>query len=205
MRNRNIRFARKRHGGLARRPIERNSPVPRLFIIFGKLIALAFFGVDMHHNRVVYVLNAFENIDKRSDVVAFGFVNVIQTDGFKHIKFALSVAFAQSFKVFINSAVSFGNGLLIIVNHDYHIRVEFGNRIEALERFPARKRAVAYNRDYILASADKVACLCQARSQRNRGGRMTHVKKVVFAFFGIGVTRIVFKMLVADIPRFSAG
>ena len=95
--------------------------MPRLFIRDRAFVAFTFKRVDMHDRGTIDILDLFENFNKRADIVAVLFVNIVKSEILENIMLRFSVAVSEFFEVFIKSAVRFGNRLLIVVDDYYQI------------------------------------------------------------------------------------
>ena len=82
-----------------------------------------------------------------------------------------------------------GDGLVVIVDDDDQVAVEFGGIVEALKRQAARKRAVANDGDDVIRVARQVASVRQATAQAHRRGGVAHGEQVVLGLVGIGKAR----------------
>ena len=58
-----------------------------------------------------------------------------------------------------------GDGLVVIVDDDDQVAIEFGGIVEALKRQAARKRAVTNNGNDVVRIARQVASVRQAAAQ----------------------------------------
>ena len=83
----------------------------------------------------------------------------------------------------------FGDGLVVIVDDDDQVAIEFGGIVKALKRQAARKRAVANDGNDVVRIARQVTSVCQAAAQAHRRGGMAHGKQVVLGLVGIGKAR----------------
>ena len=92
-----------------------------------------------------------------------------------------------------------GDGLVVIVDDDDQVAVEFGGIVEALKRQAARKRAVANDGDDVVRIARQVTSVRQAAAQAHRRGGMAHGEQVVLGLVGIGKARGLAKALRIDI------
>ena len=102
-------------------------------VILGGSIALALQRVDVHHRRVVGVLYPSEGIDECFEVVALVHIDVVQSHGAEEVVAARAVGASQFFEVPVESAVVFGDGHLVVVDHDDEVCAQFGSPVETFE------------------------------------------------------------------------
>ena len=92
-----------------------------------------------------------------------------------------------------------GDGLVVIVDDDDQVAIEFGGIVEALKRQAARKRAVANNGNDVVRIARQVASMRQAAAQAHRRGGVAHGKQVVLGLVGVGKAGSLAKTIRIDI------
>ena len=92
--------------------------MPCFFVLLGKCKALALGSVDVYDNGMFDVLDGTENLNERRNVVAVVLVDVVQPECLKNVVCACALACAKVGKAFVQPAVCFGNGLLVVVYND---------------------------------------------------------------------------------------
>ena len=86
----------------------------------------------------------------------------------------------------IDTAVSFGNGLFVVVDNDDEIAAKFRPcHVECFHSLAARERAVANDRHNVLFAAQDVATFGKSKGESHRRRSMSDVEEIVFAFFRI--------------------
>ena len=182
-----IRFAAaKIYCRLACGTVERHCPMPSLAVLFGEGISFAFYCMYVNDNGFGRVLYLLERLDERGDVVAVFFVDVVQPERTEPVVLRLAVALSQFFEILIDAAVSFGNGLFVVVNNNDEIAAKFRTGyVEGFHRLAARKRTVADDCHDVFFAAENVATLGKSERERDGRGGVSDVKKVMFAFLRI--------------------
>ena len=87
----------------------------------------------MHRNGVVDVLYLLKGFDEGFYVVAFIHIDVVQPHGAEEVVGARAVRLSQRVEVFIESTMIFGNGHLVVVDHDDEVCAQFGSPVEPFE------------------------------------------------------------------------
>ena len=191
--------------GFAGRDVERSAVVPWLLVFFGRAVSLAFQGVDVYHDGVVDVFHLLECRDEASDVVALVYVQVIQSHGLEEVARACALAFTQLLQVAVQASVVFGDGHLVVVDHDDEVRVQFSCVVQSLESFAAAQRTVSDDSNDIAFFAFQVTAFGQSSGQADRGGGMADDEMVVCAFRRLGVARHVVVFFRIEISLFPSG
>ena len=117
----------------ARSDVEGCAPMPAFLVLFCPFITLAFQCVDMHRNGVVDVLHLLKGFDEGFYVVTFIHIDVVQPHGAEEVVGARAVRLSQRVEVFIESTMIFGNGHLVVVDHDDEVCAQFGSPVETFE------------------------------------------------------------------------
>ena len=158
--NGSVRDRRHRHCRQPRVAIERHGPVPCFFVLLGKCKALALGSVDVYDNGVFDVLDGTENLNERRNVVAVVLVDVVQPECLENVVCACALACAKVGKAFVQSAVCFGNGLLVVVYNDDEVAVYFrAGNVKPLHGFAAGQRPVADYGNYVFAATKQITRL----------------------------------------------
>ena len=87
----------------------------------------------MHRNGVVDVLHLLKGFDEGFYVVTFIHIDVVQPHGAEEVVGARAVRLSQRVEVFIESTMIFGNGHLVVVDHDDEVCAQFGCPVETFE------------------------------------------------------------------------
>ena len=174
-------------------------------MFFGRAVSLAFQGVDVYHDGVVDVFHLLECRDEASDVVALVYVQVIQSHGLEEVARACALAFTQLLQVAVQASVVFGDGHLVVVDHDDEVRVQFSCVVQSLESFSAAQRTVSDDSNDIAFFAFQVTAFGQSSGQADRGGGMADDEMVVCAFRRLGVARHVVVFFRIEISLFPSG
>ena len=169
--------------------IEGCAPVPAFLVGLCRSIALALQRVDVHHRRVVGVLYPSEGIDECFEVVALVHIYVVQSHGAEEVVAARAVGASQFVEVPVESAVVFGDGHLVVVDHDDEVRAQFRRPVEAFEGFAAAERPVADDGNHVSSSPCQVASLGESAGKADGGGGVSDDEVVVSAFRGLAVSR----------------
>ena len=103
--------------------------MPLLLVCHSGSVSSALFGNDVDYNRNCAVLNASERINKRGNVIAVLNENIVKTHCTEKIAFALSLGFSQQPEVFVDTAVIFGNGHIIVIYKNNKISVLLSYKI----------------------------------------------------------------------------
>ena len=123
--------------GLACLGVKGHTPVPLLLVCHSGSVSSALFGNDVDYNRNCAVLNASERINKRGNVIAVLNENIVKTHCTEKIAFALSLGFSQQPEVFVDTAVIFGNGHIIVIYNDDEIALHLACKVETFHSLSA--------------------------------------------------------------------
>ena len=85
----------------------------------------AYLDPEKYDDGVVDVFHLLECRDEVSDVVALVYVQVIQSHGLEEVARACALAFTQLLQVAVQASVVFGDGHLVVVDHEDEVRVQF--------------------------------------------------------------------------------
>ena len=173
--------------------------MPTLGIVLGRLKALAFGGRDVEHDGVIDIAQLLQRVDEGQHIVTGVQIAVVESHRAENVALTGAVAGAQLGQIAIQATVVFGDGLVVIVDDDDQVAIEFGGIVEALKRQAARKRAVANDGDDVVAVARQIAGVCQAAAQAHRCGGVAHGEQVMLGLVGIGKARGLAKALRIDI------
>ena len=183
----------------AGRHVKRTNVMPMLGIALGRLKAHALGGRDVQHDGVVDVTQLLQRVDQGQHVVASVQITVVESQRTENVALGRAVCGAQLGKIAVEATMVLGDGLVVIVDDDDQVAVEYGSIVEALKRQAARKRAVANNGDDVVAVARQVASMREATAQAHRRGGVAHGKQVVLGLVGVGKARSLAKTLRIDI------
>ena len=187
--------ARRRLARMARaelapgRHVKRTHVVPALGVALGWLKALALGGGDVQHDGVIDIAQFLQRVDEGQHIVTGVQIAVVEPHRAENVALAGAVAGAQLGQIAIQAAMVLGNGLVVIVDDDDQVAIEFGGIVKALKRQAARKRAVANDGDDVVCIARQVTSVRQAAAQAHRRGGMAHGEQVVLGLVGIGKAR----------------
>ena len=146
---------------------------------------MSFFGDQVDDDGASTALDRFECGQQGRQIVSVFDKHIIEAQHFKEIGLRRSVCIAQFFQVLVQSAMVFGNRHIVVVDDDNHIRSQNSGVVQRFQRFAARQRPVAHNRDNVIIFAFQIAGFRQTvRQARPRGG-VSDLEKVVFAFVRI--------------------
>ena len=163
--------------------------VPAFGVALGRLKALALGGRDVQHDGVVDVAQLLQRVDEGQHIVTGVQIAVVEPHRAENVALTGTVTGAQLGQIAIQATVVFGDGLVVIVDDDDQVAVEFGGIVEALKRQTARKRAVANDGNDVVRVTRQVARVGKAAAQAHRRGGMAHGKQVVLGLVGIGKAR----------------
>ena len=113
---------------------------------------------------------------------------VVQTHGPEKVVRILSMGFSEFGKLLIHAAMHFGNGLIIVIEHNDQVGTHFADSIQPFQRFAAAHGSVADDGDDIFMRLFQVSGFGQSGGQGEGSGCMTYVKKVMFTFIRIGIS-----------------
>ena len=197
--------ARRRLAWMARaklapsRHVKRTHVVPAFGVALGRLKALALGGGDVQHDGMIDIAQLLQRVDEGQHIVTGVQIAVVEPHRAENVALTGAVAGAQLGQIAIEATVVLGDGLVVIVDDDDQVAVEFGGIVEALKRQAARKRAVANDGDDVVAVARQIAGVCQAAAQAHRCGGVAHGEQVVLGLVGIGKARSLAKTFRIDI------
>ena len=180
-------LALKVHCALAGFRVEGHTPVPVLLVGLCRGVALAFLGDNVHHYRVVAVLDLLKGLNQRVCVIALRLEYIIKPHSAEQVALCLAAGLAQQLQIFINAAVVLCNGHTVVVNHDDQVAVHLAGQVQPLQCLAAGQRAVADNGHHIVVLALGVPGLCQAAGQADGGGSVAQCKWVVGTLLGRAV------------------
>lgn len=92
-----------------------------------------FGGVDMDDDRVVDILDLAERLHERGHIVAVLDIPVIKAERVENIGLRGAIGCAQPGELPVHAAEILGNGHLVVVDDDDHIRALPGRVVEPLE------------------------------------------------------------------------
>ena len=153
----------------------------------------------MQHDGVIDIAQFLQRVDEGQHIVTGVQIAVVEPHRAEDVALTGTVAGAQLGQIAIQAAMVLGNGLVVIVDDDDQVAIEFGGIVEALKRQATRKRAVANDGDDVVRIARQVARVGKAAAQAHRRGGMAHGEQVVFGLVGIGKARGLAKALRIDI------
>ena len=186
---------------LARLDVERTAVVPRLAVLLRELVALALLRADMDDDGRLRVLHRGERSDERLGVVAVRDIAVREPHRAEEIVRGSPVRLAQFLERAVHAAVVLRDGLVVVVEHDDEVRIHGARRVEPLERFAARHRAVADERDDVFLPPREIARLGKPRCETDRCRRVPHVEEVVRTLLGIRIARDIVVVRLVDVGR----
>ena len=193
-------FARMARAKLApSRHVKRTHMMPVLRVALGRLKALALGGGDVQHDGMIDIAQFLQRVDEGQHIVTGVQIAVVEPHRAENVALTGTVAGAQLGQIAIQAAMVLGNGLVVIVDDDDQVAVEFGGIVKALKRQAARKRAVANNGNDVVRIARQIAGVCQAAAQAHRCGGVAHGEQVVLGLVGIGKARSLAKTFRIDI------
>ena len=131
--------------------------MPALGVVLGRLKALALGGGDVQHDGMIDIAQFLQRIDEGQHVVTGVQIAVVEPHRAENVALTGAVAGAQLGQIAIEAAMVLGNGLVVIVDDDDQVAIEFGGIVKALKRQAARKRAVANDGDDVVRIARQVA------------------------------------------------
>ena len=79
---------------------------------------------------------------------------LVQIQRLKEITFGFSVGISEKFKIFVHTAMIFGDGHIVIVNDNNQICIEFARKVKTFESLTAAERTVTDNGYNIFVSAN---------------------------------------------------
>ena len=200
------RLARMARAELAAgRHVKRTHVVPALGVVLGWLKALALGGGDVQHDGMIDIAQFLQRIDEGQHIVTGVQVAVVEPHRAENVALTGAVAGAQLGQIAIQAAMVLGNGLVVIVDDDDQVAIEFGGIVKALKRQAARKRAVANDGDDVVCIARQVTSVRQAAAQAHRGRGVPHGEQVVLGLVGIGKARSLTITLRIDISVRAPG
>ena len=173
--------------------------MPALGVVLGWLKALALGGRGVQHDGVVDVAQLLQRVDEGQHIVTGVQIAVVEPHRAENVALTGAVAGAQLGQIAIQAAMVLGDGLVVIVDDDDQVAIEFGGIVKALKRQAARKRAVANDGDDVVRIARQVTSVRQAAAQAHRRGGMAHGEQVVLGLVGIGKARSLAKTFRIDI------
>ena len=171
------------------RHVKRTHVVPAFGVALGRLKALALGGGDVQHDGMIDIAQFLQRVDEGQHVVAGVQITVVESHRAENVALTGAVAGAQLGQIAIQAAMVLGDGLVVIVDDDDQVAIEFGGIVKALKRQAARKRAVANDGDDVVRIARQVTSVRQAAAQAHRRGGMAHGEQVVLGLVGIGKAR----------------
>lgn len=145
--------------------------------------------MNMHHRRTGCIFHPAESLDQSRDIVTVPDIEIVQPQGPEKITLRFTLAVAQSFQVLIKTAVIFGNGHFVVIDHYDQVRSHFTGIAQAFICLSSAERSVAYHGDDIFGIPLQISGLSKTAGQADRGGRMSDRKGIVFALLRIGITR----------------
>ena len=179
--------------------VKRTHVMPAFGVVLGRLKALALGGGDVQHDGMIDIAQFLQRVDEGQHVVTGVQIAVVEPHRAENVALTGTVAGSQLGQIAIQAAMVLGNGLVVIVDDDDQVAIEFGGIVKALKRQAARKRAVANNGDDVVRIARQVTSVRQAAAQAHRRGGMAHGEQVVLGLVGIGKARGLAKALRIDI------
>ena len=203
--------ARRRLARMARaelapsRHVKRTHVMPALGVTLGWLKALALGGGDVQHDGMIDIAQSLQRVDQGQHIVAGVQIAVVEPHRAENVALTGAVAGAQLGQIAIQATVVLGNGLVVIVDDDDQVAIEFGGIVKAFKRQAARKRAVANDGDDVVRIARQVTSVRQAAAQAHRRGGMAHGEQVVLGLVGIGKARSLTITLRIDISVRAPG
>ena len=171
------------------RHVKRTHVVPAFRVALGWLKALALGGGDVQHDGVIDIAQFLQRVDEGQHIVTGVQIAVVEPHRAEDVALTGTVAGAQLGQIAIQAAMVLGNGLVVIVDDDDQVAIEFGGIVKALKRQAARKRAVANDGDDVIRVARQVTRVGKAAAQAHRRGGMAHGEQVVLGLVGIGKAR----------------
>ena len=173
--------------------------MPALGVALGRLKALALGGGDVQHDGVIDIAQFLQRVDEGQHIVTGVQIAVVEPHRAENVTLTGAVAGAQLGQIAIEATVVLGNGLVVIVDDDDQVAIEFGGIVKALKRQAARKRAVANDGDDVVCIARQVTSVRQAAAQAHRCVGVAHGEQVVLGLVGIGKARSLAKTFRIDI------
>ena len=181
------------------RHVKRTHVVPAFGVALGRLKALALGGGDVQHDGMIDIAQFLQRVDQGQHIVTGVQIAVVEPHRAENVALTGAVAGAQLGQIAIQAAMVLGDGLVVIVDDDDQVAIEFGGIVKALKRQAARKRAVANDGDDVVRIARQVTSVRQAAAQAHRRGGMAHGEQVVLGLVGIGKARSLAKTFRIDI------
>ena len=180
-------FALRAHERPEGLPVERSAVVPLLLVRLGGREALAFFGDEVHNDRMVDVPDRLQSLDDRRQVIAVRDEAVVQTHRAEQVAVRPAAGLAQQAQIAVNAAMVLRDGHIVVVYENNEAAAELSCVIERLERFAAGERAVTDDGDDIAAFALEVAALRQTAGKADRGRGVADGEMVMLALVRIAV------------------
>lgn len=154
---------------------------------------------------MINILNRFKKLNKALNIVSVCLKFVIKPHGAEKIAFAFAAAFAKHAQIFINAAVIFRDGHIIVVHKNNHIAALLARKIKALKRFAAAERTVADNGNDVFLAAAKIPALCKTARKAYGGGGVADIKHIMLALKRICISRYIIIFCRIQISVLSAG
>lgn len=127
--------------------IEGAHMMPVFGVALGRLKALALGGGDVQHDGMIDITQFLQRVDEGQHIVTGVQIAVVEPYRAENVAFTGAVAGAQRLgQIAIQAAMVLGNGLVVIVDDDDQVAIEFGGIVKALKR-QASRRAVANDGD----------------------------------------------------------
>ena len=187
------------------RHVKRTHVVPALGVALGWLKALALGGGDVQHDGMIDITQFLQRVDEGQHIVTGVQIAVVEPHRAENVALIGAVAGAQLGQIAIQAAMVLGDGLVVVIDDDDQVAIEFGGIVKALKRQAARKRAVANNGNDVVRIARQVARVGKAAAQAHRGRGVTHGEQVVLGLVGIGKARSLTITLRIDISVRAPG
>ncbi len=140
---------------------------------------MALLGVEMHDDGPRRILHLAERRLDGRFVVPVRDVEIVEAHGLEIVAGVGAVRLAQARQRFVESAMGFGDGHLVVVEDDDQVRPLLRGIVQPLERLAARKRTVADDGHDVELFAAQIARLGEPRRKRDARGGMTDDEMVV--------------------------
>ena len=141
----------------ASRDVERCCPVESFLGVFGKAVAFALKGVNVHHHWLCRILHLLECGNERFDIVTLFYIQVVKTEALEVIVFALALRSAEFREAPVKTAVVFGDGHFVVVYHHDKVGGVFACIVEAFERLATAQGTVTDDGNHVALFALDIA------------------------------------------------
>lgn len=110
--------------------------MPALGVVLGWLKALALGGGDVQHDGMIDIAQFLQRVDEGQHVVTGVQIAVVEPHRAENVALTGAVAGAQLGQIAIQATMVLGNGLVVIVDDDDQVAIEFGGIVKASNARP---------------------------------------------------------------------